>query len=241
MVMRSRARRKGEDPPPFPKVPIEVALPRVEPLVRDSLEKLEQYAIPLFQRVTEHRGVPWPKDEKRSAGNSFVNIEDEARFATAQILKTLTSANLRCDRKVGVGQGSEIDNVVTAGGKSAFVVTTFSLGLVWVNTKTGARKVPGKDYYLKDAAEVVQRLKNAVNRAKPGDIVILYVVIEPTEWMILALRDALGVPPEPTDPVSRERQLNDALSDPLSAAVCGKVQVVHMASDLWKVVTAALV
>ena len=40
--------------------PIEVVLPRVEPMVRDAIEKLEQYGVPLFRRVAEARKLDWP-------------------------------------------------------------------------------------------------------------------------------------------------------------------------------------
>jgi len=44
--------------PPDP--PVEEVLPRVAPLVRDAIDKLEKYALPLFRRVTEERGHKWP-------------------------------------------------------------------------------------------------------------------------------------------------------------------------------------
>lgn len=44
--------------PPDP--PVELILPRVRPLVRDAVEKLIQYGVPLFRRVAEHRGLNWP-------------------------------------------------------------------------------------------------------------------------------------------------------------------------------------
>jgi hypothetical protein len=47
--------------------PIELVLPRVEPIVRDAIEKLEQYGVPLFRRVAEARKLDW--DGKRDITN----------------------------------------------------------------------------------------------------------------------------------------------------------------------------
>ena len=60
---RYNARLQGGDFVSYPAVPLEVAMSRIEPLVRDSLEKLEQYAIPLFKRVAEVRNVDWRIDK----------------------------------------------------------------------------------------------------------------------------------------------------------------------------------
>ena len=45
--------------PPDP--PVEEILPRVGPLVKDAVDKLEEYAIPVFRRVANERGLSWPK------------------------------------------------------------------------------------------------------------------------------------------------------------------------------------
>jgi hypothetical protein len=44
--------------PPDP--PLAQTLPRVLPLVRDAVDKLEEYGMGLFRRVAEVRGVDWP-------------------------------------------------------------------------------------------------------------------------------------------------------------------------------------
>jgi hypothetical protein len=41
-------------------LPVEQLLPRVDPLVRDAIAKLEEYGMPLFRRVAEARGLRWP-------------------------------------------------------------------------------------------------------------------------------------------------------------------------------------
>jgi hypothetical protein len=45
--------------------PIEVVLPRVEPMVRDAIQKLEEYGVPLFRRVAEARSLDWPSGIKK--------------------------------------------------------------------------------------------------------------------------------------------------------------------------------
>ena len=43
-----------------PDPPLEEALKRVPPLVEDAVNKVVEYAIPLFKKVTEHRKLKWP-------------------------------------------------------------------------------------------------------------------------------------------------------------------------------------
>lgn len=56
-----KARARGEHLPYAEDPPVELLLPRIEPLVHDAIEKLEQYGIPLFRRVAEAHGVKWPE------------------------------------------------------------------------------------------------------------------------------------------------------------------------------------
>lgn len=60
-----KARARGEHLPYAEDPPVELVLPRIEPLIHDAIEKLEQYGIPLFRRVAEAHGIKWP-DEVRS-------------------------------------------------------------------------------------------------------------------------------------------------------------------------------
>jgi hypothetical protein len=61
LLARTKARNRGENIKVHPEPPFEEVMPRVEPLVMDALNKLEQYAIPLFRQVAENRGCPWPE------------------------------------------------------------------------------------------------------------------------------------------------------------------------------------
>lgn len=55
-LARRRARAFGK-PAQFPPSPsIETVLARVGPSVKDALQKYQQYAVPLFNRVARHRG-----------------------------------------------------------------------------------------------------------------------------------------------------------------------------------------
>ena len=65
---RIKAINRGENISLLPADPaIEEVLPRVITLVGDAVDKFEQYAIPLFRRVAEERGIGWPGErESRS-------------------------------------------------------------------------------------------------------------------------------------------------------------------------------
>jgi hypothetical protein len=62
------ARRRGEvisflPPPP----PVEEILHRVGPLVKDAVDKIVIYAMPIFRRVAEERGLSWPSTNAASS------------------------------------------------------------------------------------------------------------------------------------------------------------------------------
>ncbi len=44
--------------------PIDQLKPRIEPLVIDAVNKLEQYGIPLFREVARLRGIDWESDRR---------------------------------------------------------------------------------------------------------------------------------------------------------------------------------
>jgi hypothetical protein len=122
----------------------------------------------------------------------------EAERITRDTLNQIPDATVRKDFRVGKGEGKEIDNLVSKGDKNVFV---------YVETKLTIRDIPQR---------TINQLTNAVNAAKPNDLVILQVARQPSANEIVNLRKALG------DDVFR------------------KVQVVSKQTDLFNMVTSAL-
>jgi hypothetical protein len=94
----------------------------------------------------------------------------------------LTTADARTDtnhdvnRKIGVGEGSIIDNVVTSGNKSVYVS-------VFVENKLTIATVNQR---------MINQLTNAVKTAKSGDHVVLQVARAATSEELEILKKALG-------------------------------------------------
>jgi hypothetical protein len=59
------ALRLGESPKYPPDPPVDQILPRVCPLVRDAVTKLEEYGIPLFRQIAKSRGLAWLSEAKK--------------------------------------------------------------------------------------------------------------------------------------------------------------------------------
>ena len=60
---RLAALDRGEVQEFMRETPEEEYLPRVAPLVEDAVQKLIDFGLPLFRRVAEQRGIPWPDHE----------------------------------------------------------------------------------------------------------------------------------------------------------------------------------
>ncbi|WP_300452424.1 SpvB/TcaC N-terminal domain-containing protein [Accumulibacter sp.] len=91
---------------------------------------------------------------------------------TRDTLNQVEGATVRPDVRIGKGEGSVIDNVVTRGGKTAYVES--KLTIAEVNDR------------------IVNQLTNATKVAQPGDTVILQVARTPSAGEIESLRNALG-------------------------------------------------
>ena len=55
--------KRGDTEEWLRKVPEEAVMPFVAPLVEDAVQKLIEFGLPLFRKVAEHRGIPWPDHE----------------------------------------------------------------------------------------------------------------------------------------------------------------------------------
>ncbi|MFO1040735.1 MAG: hypothetical protein U0941_03065 [Planctomycetaceae bacterium] len=75
------------------------------------------------------------------------------------------------NQTIGIGVGSEIDNIITKGSRTVYVESKFSIQKVYDRT--------------------INQLTNATRVAKPGDTVILNVARKPTKAERRALRKAL--------------------------------------------------
>jgi len=96
----------------------------------------------------------------------------QAENITRDTLGKVEGATVRTDVKIGKGEGSVIDNVVTGGGKT-----------VYVENKLTIADINGR---------IVNQLTNATKVAKSGDVVILQVARNPTASEISKLSNALG-------------------------------------------------
>jgi hypothetical protein len=66
MQAREKAYKRGDIKEwrrPVRQAPEEEVLPFVAPLAEDVVQKLIDYGLPVFRKVAEHQGIPWPDDE----------------------------------------------------------------------------------------------------------------------------------------------------------------------------------
>ena len=86
-------------------------------------------------------------------------------------IEQISDAEFQYDQSIGIGIGSEIDNIIVRGEKKVYVESKFTI-----------QELPER---------TINQLTNATRTARPGDTVILNVARKPTDKELLALRNAL--------------------------------------------------
>jgi hypothetical protein len=112
------------------------------------------------------------KGGKRAKGDVPNRQGRKVQELATETLEQIPGATVDPNVKIGNGVGSQIDNVVTKGGKTAYVES--KLTIREVNERT------------------INQLTNAVNKAGEGDSVFLHVARAPTKAERASLKEALG-------------------------------------------------
>jgi hypothetical protein len=98
--------------------------------------------------------------------------EDLTNDTLQQVEKEMDGVQVRRDRSIASGEGSEIDNLVTRGNKTVYVENKFTIASI--------------------NKRMINQLTNATKAAKPGDTVVLQVTRTPTATELKKLQAALG-------------------------------------------------
>ncbi|MEI8381130.1 MAG: hypothetical protein WCJ09_13440 [Planctomycetota bacterium] len=167
-VQKKRPARPVEKQRDLPKLPDNSTPPKA---VLENQAKHRKLVENQQKELTEAIDNAAKEDRSHVIGTMMNVLGREFQKTSHATLRKLSGTTLKKDRRIGKGEGAEIDHVVWYGKIRVYVESKYSI-------RTIRRRM-------------VKQLTNAFKKAKPGDGIILNVARKPTQKEKMALKKAL--------------------------------------------------
>ena len=167
-VRRKGQARPAEKPRDLPKLPENSNPPKA---VLENQAKHRKLVENQQKELKEAIDNATKEERKKVVGEKMDELGKTYQDISHNTLGNLSATKLKQNKRIGNGEGAEIDHVVSYGKIKVYVETKYSIETIRRRT--------------------VKQLTNAFKKAKPGDAIILNVARKPTPKEKLALKRAL--------------------------------------------------
>ncbi len=167
-VRRKGPARPVEKPRDLPKLPDNSNPPKA---VLENQAKQRKLVETQQKELKEAIDNATKEERSKVIGEKMDELGKTYQDISHNTLGNLSGTKLQGNRRIGKGEGAEVDHVVSYGKIKVYVETKYSIGTIRRRT--------------------VKQLTNAFKKAKPGDAIILNVARKPTPKEKLALKRAL--------------------------------------------------